>query len=287
MSINRPSARVRSIRASRPDGRSHRTRRRSLNAWIAATGSTALAIGVILLFPSVSLAAPPTSALRVESAGRADTLSATVGEPIKLRLHLPDKAGWEEANIGRFVIRTHGVQQRIAPTSAPGTDFVEFTVAEPGVAMIILAAGPSEEKGKSDSWQRTTHCTKLFLRVRGDGVDDAQALSFSHDPGQTAKVGLAIEVLPLVAPTALRVGYDLPVRVYFNNGSRKGVVVTAHRPDGSIERKTTDSVGSANFRITMPGRWIIRYEHVADGKTYVGDVVFEVPAGASAEGGER
>jgi hypothetical protein len=238
----------------------------------------------MLALPAAVLAAQPETFLTVEGPRAADTLRASVGKPVRLHLTLPGDAKWTEANIGRFVVRTHGVQQRIEPVPAAGTDAVEYTFADPGVAMIILAAGPPAEKNKSDAWERTTHCTKLFFRV---DAGQGQGFSTGRDPGETAKIGTKIELRPLIAPTALRVGDHLPVRAYFNNAGQKDDTVQALRPDGSTEQKTTDSVGSTFFEITTPGKWIIRYEHTDDGTTYVGDVVFEVPTEAPIQGEER
>ena len=243
-----------------------------------------VSILALALLPVTAQAADVESFLRLEAGGVADTLSATVGQPVKIRLTLPGEVRWTEANIGRFVVRTHGVQRRVAPTPTAGTDFLEYTFLEPGSAMMILAAGPPQQKGKSDSWQRTTYCTKLFVRVKADGADGDAA---ARDPGQTAKAGTKIELLPLIAPTTLHVGDSLPVRAYFNAGSQKGVPVTAYRPDGSTEKKKTDSVGTTHFRINVPGKWIVRYEHEADGTTYIGEVAFEVPAEAQRKGEER
>jgi hypothetical protein len=242
-----------------------------------------VSILAVALLPVTAQAADVESFLRLEAGGVTDTLSATVGQPVKIRLTLPGGVRWTEANIGRLVVRTHGVQRRVAPTPAAGTDFLQYTFSEPGSAIMILAAGPPEQKGKSDSWQRTTYCTKLFIRVKADG----DAAGAARDPGQTAKAGTRIELLPLIAPTTLRVGDDIPVRAYFNAGGQKGVIVAAHRPDGSTEEKKTDSVGTTHFRINVPGKWIVRYEHKADATTYIGEVVFEVPAEASKKGEER
>ena len=245
-----------------------------------------MALGAFLIALPLTALAEPKSSLRVATGPRSDTLTAKVGQPIRLYLDLPNGVGWDKANVGRCVMMTYALQRRIPTTPAPGKDYVECRGTQPGVAMIVTAAGPPEEKGRSDSWQRTTHCSKVYLRIAPDDRDGAATAPTDRGPGETAKVGTKIEIRPLIAPTSLRVGDDLPARMYFNNDSQEGVSAMALRPDGTIERKTTDSVGSATFRITMPGRWIIRYEHNAEGKDHVADVVFEVPAAKDTEGAE-
>ena len=235
--------------------------------------------------PAVA-AAPPSSILRLSTADRSDVLTVRVGQPVSISLDLPGGDGWTEANIGHFVVRTYGRQESVATTPAAGAEHLAYTFKEPGWAMIILSAGPASEKGKSDSWNRTTHCTKLVVRVEPNGVEEPNATAaLTRDPGLTAKAGERIEVLPLIAPTRLRLGADLPVRVYLSGSKQAGASVRAFRPDGSIETRTTDAVGTTFFRITQAGRWLIRYEAESEGVAYVGDLVFDVP-GAPSEGGE-
>ena len=249
------------------------------------------------MYPAIVIAESPQPTLRMESGRAADTVEdafeVTAGTPARFHLNLPGGERWTTANIGHFVVRTYGKQDSISPVPKAGADFVEHTFAQPGLAMVILASGPASEKSKRDSWHRTTHCTKLILRVKPNPSLPQAAPSIELDPGLTAKVGDKIEVLPLIAPTSLRAGHNLPVRVYFDGQSQKDAEVIAYRPDGSLQKATTDSVGTTVFDLTQPGRWIIRYatdrqspagEEV---RRYVADLVFEVPKAAGEDGGER
>ena len=233
--------------------------------------------------------AQPTPFLNVDLPGR--SLTAEVGTPVELQLRLPTDAAWGtdfgQANLGRLVLRTYGKNQSLLPGGArAGTTSVACRFDEPGYVMLILAAGPAEFKGLSDSWQRTNYCSKVVLRVNPKSGEPSPE-QLARDPGTGGKLGSKIEVLPYFSPVALTVGADLPVRVYFEGSSQRGAAVTAYRPDGSTETQTSNNTGIANFRINQAGRWIIRYSKtVAEShgdETYIAELVFEVPAPAQPE----
>jgi len=215
------------------------------------------------------------------------SLAPRAEEPLKLTLALPNSEDWSQANISRLVIWTPGNQKSIVPDKpAAGLKELSYTFKEPGYAMIILSAGPATAKDTKNAWQRTPYCTKLVLRV-GPKEGEPRAQDYVRDPGLTGKVGQKIEVVPYFSPVHLLTGDDLPVRVYFDNGAQSGATVVAIRPDGSVDTQTSNATGIANFRITLPGRWIIRYQkEVAQEGTYTGELVFEVPAGSRQEGGQ-
>ena len=101
------------------------------------------------------------------------------------------------------------------------------------------------------------------------------------DGYKTLKVGMKVEVCPYISPIHLRPGAgpggaDLPVRVYYEGIAQKHVTVTAHSPDAKVQTATTDSKGIAHLKIPRPGKWLVRYVHVANGTTYTGDLLFEV-----------
>ena len=244
----------------------------------------ALRLAVLLLTASPVTAASVSPFVTTNTRGGG--LSAQAGEPVKFALNLPDKADFSQANVGRFVIRTADGQVSLKPKHpAAGLKEVPYTFAQPGYALVIVSAGPGREKGKSDSWQRTNYCTKLVLRIdppTGPPIPEFQM----RDPGLTGKVGERIEVTPYISPPSLRVGGDLPVRVYFGGSAQKNATVRAYRPDGSVESKTTDSAGTTNFRINQPGQWVIRYEKMYEGETYTGELVFEIESPEPQKPGE-
>lgn len=227
-----------------------------------------------LLSPPVLQAAVPESFVRM------DTLTLTAGHATPLALNLPSGETWAQANVAQLVLRTYGRQERLTIPPATVAPAPALTVPHPGPAMLILSAGPGHERGKSDAWQRTPYCAKFYLRVVPDPDAPQAAQVPAPDPGETGKVGQKIEIVPGMAPTTLRVGDHLAVRVYFDNASQTGARVTAYRPDGSTDVQTTRSKGFAVFRITHAGRWLIRYRNVAGDTTYTADLVFQVPGAA-------
>jgi hypothetical protein len=163
--------------------------------------------------------------------------------------------------------------------AAPNADGgVPYTFRKPGWYLVALSTGPAEMRKRSDAWQAVTQCTKLIVQAIGDPVGQADPRRGSPDPGLTAKVGQRFEIVPLIAPPSLRVGDDLPVRAFFDFEKLVDTPVKAVRPDGSVEVRTTDSVGSAIFPITQAGRWVVRYEKPLEGVIRVSELVFDVAA---------
>jgi hypothetical protein len=213
--------------------------------------------------------------LRLGADKQTDTLAVSVNEPIRFQLFLPGGEHWSTANIGSFIIRTSSVQEMIDASDLPASSSIEKRFTETGDTLVALSAGPASEKGKSDSWERTTCCSKLFVRV---GAKDVPAITAGRQghAALTAKLGQRIELVPLIAPTSLQLGDDLPVRAFFDNGKMSDATVTAYRPDGRTDVRRTDKVGAAVFRIVAPGRWQIRLEHNDADTTYTAELLFDV-----------
>jgi hypothetical protein len=201
-------------------------------------------------------------------------------EPVGFLLRLPNGENWSQANLGQFIIRAGHLQENLLPAPPKDVDRFSHTFLDGGDVLIALAAGPGTEKGKSDAWERTPWCVKLILREEnGEKAPSAPRSTASL----TAKVGQKIEIVPLIAPTLLRVGHDLPLRVYFNNDKQPNQAVTGWRPNGESETKTTDSVGAATFRITHVGKWLFEYQRVEPEAVYIAQLVFVVPDDAAGD----
>jgi len=237
---------------------------------------------------TVAVAAAPEPLLKV------NTLTPVVGQPVELSLNLPTGEDWTQANIGQLVVRAAihredeglEVQRSLSTTPAAGQSSLSYTFEQPGYAMLILDAGPSTERNQSDSWQRTSFCTKVVLHVIGAGAV-GEATATAVDPGLSAKVGQRVELLPLISPATIRPGNDLPVRVYMDGEKKAGVEVRAYRPDGQANVQTTTPGGVAVFRITEPGRWMIRFETTHQDKLFIAELVFDVAAAAKAPGASQ
>ncbi len=232
--------------------------------------NVAVACAVILslgIWPRTS----GSALLAAESVLQPAALSVPAGQPLELTLRLPNGESWSAVNVGRFIVREQGLQRSIEPPIAATRDTTSLTFDKAGYALVALDVGPSSENDRRDSWRRTTHCTKLFVRITGEGEKSA-----GRNPGLTAKVGSRIELLPLMDPTQLAPGADLPVRAYFDGDKAAGLEVTALAPDGTSFTAATDSVGATHFRLDRAGRWTIRFTHVSEGTTYVAEMLFDV-----------
>lgn len=215
------------------------------------------------------------------------TLSLHAGQALELGLRLPNGETWSQVNIGQFMVREPSRQRTVEPPIAEGSDTVAVELDRAGFALIVLDVGPSSEKGRPDSWQRTTFCTKLVVEIEGDSHRLVE-----RNPGLTAKVGSKIELLPLLDPTSLRPGDELPVRLYFEGDKQVGQSVSVISPPEDRGTFVSDSVGSAKVPITRVGRWVLRYEKEVGGQRYVAEFIFDVaeqPASGveSEKGGKR
>lgn len=205
---------------------------------------------------------------------RVNTLRPAVGDAVRLKLTLPGGESWRDANVGQFIIRAAGEQQAIEPTPGAAHGEVELTFDHPGTALVATGLGAADQKGLSDSWQRTPFCAKMIFRVAPKAGEAPPAME--HDSGVTGKVGQKIEIVPLIDPTRLRPGDDLPVRVYWEGAKLVGIAVWASVGGAAPVRTITDDVGSARFHVDRAGAWTIRFEKDSDGVTYVAELMFEV-----------
>ncbi len=215
-----------------------------------------------------------------------DRLTVAAGQSVEFELVRPAGPDWSAANVGQFIVRGAGKQQHLASKIASGRSTMAHTFAESGTYLIALSVGPPEGKGRSDAWQQVTSCAKLVVRVFDESQPPIERLSPKADPGITAKVGQRFEIVPLISPASIKSGYDLPVRAFFDFEKFIDSPVTAVRPDGSVETRTTDSQGSTHFHIDQPGRWMIRLEKELEGMLRMAELVFDVSP-AEPEQGER
>ncbi len=230
-----------------------------------------------IAWASVSMADGP----RVESSLGVSTFRPVAGEEVRIELDLATGEDWRRANIGRLIARAGARQWTIPAAPRSGETFLRVRFDDPGPVLLVLSAGGEAEKGRSDSWRRTTYCTKVVFDVGGGDEDGAVSVS----GGITGKVGERVEVLPLVDPTRIGVGDDLPVRVYYEGHKLVDTAVSSYARGGDSgsgdprSTKRSDSAGMAWFKIDRVGHWLIRFEHMAEGVRYVGELRFEVAAG--------
>ncbi|MCH7719997.1 MAG: DUF4198 domain-containing protein [Planctomycetes bacterium] len=226
------------------------------------------------------------------------TLSPTAGKPVEVRLNLPTGENWADANVGAFFVRQGKEQWSVPIEPVAGGDVILLTFERPGTALVVLSVGRAEDRGFSDSWQRTPYCSKAVVRVQPG--DDQTGASATVGDGVTGKVGHKIEILPLAHPATLRVGDHLPVRVYYEGGKRKEVAVRAGVKKPGVDEavavnamRPTDSVGTTWFELPHEGQWRLSWSEEVDGVTHTAELVFEIAANAEVEqkpnqtGGQR
>lgn len=211
----------------------------------------------------------------LQAEARRDTLEIPLGTRAEFKLNADLTAQWSAVNVGPCVVRSTGRQDLVTFRLAESEIVASHRFDEPGWSLAAFSWGPAAERGKSDSWQRVTHCVKLIVHVLPDTNRSATAPE-SADPGFAARIGQKFEIVPFVPPPALTPGSDLPVRVYADLEKAPNVSVSAFGPDGSEQRMVTDASGITHFRITQAGRWLIRYETVRDLTGCTAELVFDV-----------
>lgn len=130
---------------------------------------------------------------------------------------------------------------------------------------------------------RHARSASAILRLPGTGAPS---------PVATAKTGQAAEIRPLMDPTALDPGSDLPFRLYAGGSPVAGARVLGTPPSGEpVLSNRTDSAGIGSIRVSRSGRWRLEF-HVArldkapgnDVTLFSGTLVFEVRKEAEGPG---
>jgi hypothetical protein len=201
----------------------------------------------------------------------------TVRQGETLRLNIEERtpaaalaAPWP-AELSWFFVRLAGTQENRTAEVPPRERPQELTPALPGVAMIGVDLPPRESKWTPDefaSFARVTGCddappatdAKVLILASATTlvrVNDAAGVT-ADDTTATTKSGQKVEIRPLMDPTTLAAGSDLPVRVYVQGEAvRDAIVLATHTPSGATVRARADTKGIAHLRIDQPGAWRI------------------------------
>jgi hypothetical protein len=166
---------------------------------------------------------------------------------------------WTDLDPERFVARSGGEQWVLDPTGD-----VPFAAA--GGALVGLSAKASA--GLAPAWLHL----KTVIAVRGaDGALPPPAAAV------TARFGFTLEITPLMDPSALEPGGDLPLRVQFDGPGLAGAEVLAgHDSEPVRPRAVTGEAGEAVLRIDRAGRWLVCVRHAAGGQAHLASLLFEV-----------
>ena len=210
-------------------------------------------------------------------------IDETAGGRAGLRLTLSAEVApdWRQANIAFLALRSAGWQTGVDTMKALGRD-VDVALPELGCTMLVADLGRPEDRGFSDSWQRTRRSTKAV--VCHDSGDPAQDLAARRRAGAVllARAGTRDEVRPLANPATAHAGAYLPLRLYAGGEAAAGVEVVAQGPDGRSRVTRSDAHGIATVSLDAAGPWRIWFR----AGDRVAELVFDVPS-AGAQGGAR
>jgi len=199
------------------------------------------------LLTCAALAAAEEPLLRVSELEAAPGRTIAVSAPVLGK----DLAAAAE----HFIARRDGEQWSLEPKAGEATIVLE----RPGAVLIALTSAPRDG---------VVYSLKAIARARGAGPASA---------GAVRRVGQPLELTPLVDPTRSRPGEDLPLRLHWDGSTRAGATVSVEGPGGDPKLSlTTDPVGAAHFRVTRPGRWLVRATHEAEKTRHVAELTFVV-----------
>jgi len=210
----------------------------------------------------------------VRESAAVTSLRAQVGKPALLQLALPGITRWQDAHIGELVVRQPGTVETLSVDKTTPGGLVTYTFPTAGPAMLLMCAGPKGGEAPTD-WAQAAYCSKVIVSVTGGRQSDP--LSDGHI---TNTAGQPIEVVPQVSPVGMKVGWELPAAFYFETIKQAGVEVAARRPDGTLDRQTTDSIGVARFVLSQAGRWVIRFVKPQGDGERIAELVFDVAEGS-------
>lgn len=241
----------------------------------------------------------------------------TQGEAVAVRLAVGDAptarpAAWPTEGVAWLFVRGGPTQTNRHDVRAdrPQDGAVAVKIEHPGVTLIGADQRPVVLNLVGEEWRAflRTHVAELSgaaaarlpdgpqtVRVRQVGSTKTLVRAARADgqvnssPIATSKSGQAVEIRPLFDPTAIRLGSDLPMRLYVDGGNCVGAHGRAtHVPTGRSATFVADAVGSAFFRVTDSGLWRVEFHHAvplagdadADWALYSATLTFEVAKGA-------
>ena len=180
---------------------------------------------------------------------------------------------------------------------------IELPMPTVGVAMIGMDCAPtvemvSPERLRAFIAERAPRFTHLRIPEAAGGIRvrvhrSAKALVRLADgrtegmasPVATSKAGQRSEIRLNVDPTATPVGSEVPVRLYANFSSRKGVTFSAtHVGSGESHTIDVNEYGNGSVVLDAPGVWRLEFHYIeaagddeADFDLYSATLTFKVP----------
>ncbi|MCC7387873.1 MAG: hypothetical protein IT431_03805 [Phycisphaerales bacterium] len=263
------------------------------------------------------------AAVLAASAGCAAAQEARFLEPDSATVGLGDRVGisvfeggaaraWPAERVAHFLARTAWTQdnrdtlEALPALGKAGVPGAVWTADRPGVLLLgldlkpgletvgveafgrfLARALPAERRGAitpalpegGEVSVRRVESAKALVRVSAEG---AEPVSIA-----TSKTGQAVEIRPLLDPTMLTPGGDLPLKIYGAiPGPAGGVVTATNTTTGESFPVALTEDATANLTIPSAGRWRVEFHAVAPDETGEADwlvhtatLTFEVRAG--------
>ncbi len=221
-------------------------------------------------------------------------------------------SGWPESEIKWIFERADGTQRNHDTLSAAGVakDRASIPLRQTGVTMVGLDFKPRDvtldEAQLGDLLKRFPEApgednrdgsaAKIGRRVRHESSATALIRSVDSDEPSaiaTSKSGQRAEIRPFMDPTLLKIGGDLPLKVYADGDKAVGARVRIVPPRGDAIEQVSNPSGMVTIAIDASGVWrlemeqLVRAKHepATDWVFYTSSLTFEVPAASGEKAG--
>lgn len=231
---------------------------------------------------------------------------------------------WPSVDVGWFLVRSAGTQRNLADADArpalENEDFVRLSLSDPDAALIGIDARPRIERIPGSAWQkfleaeiadsalpadwrrrasgetvrvRRVESMKLLVRAAKTGSSDADLWRGSATG--SSKTGQRTEIRPLIDPTAMAVGSDLPLRVSWADPTGVEAKFVVRQVAAETVQRVSAPGGAGWFTVTAPGEWRIEVHRAkplqgdpaADWELETATLSFVVPAPSKPAGGGK
>lgn len=218
---------------------------------------------------------------------------------------------WPEREIKWVFERADGTQRNQDTLPAAGTakDHASITLRQEGVTMIGLDFKPRDvtlneaQLGELlkrfpdvSADRKSDAAAKPGTRVRHESSATALIRSVdSNEPSAiaTSKSGQRAEIRPFLDPTLMKIGGDLPLKVYADGDKAAGARVRIVPPQGDPIEQLSNPSGMVTIAIGASGVWrvemeqliLAKHEPEVDWVFYTSSLTFEVPAAGAEKAG--
>jgi hypothetical protein len=213
--------------------------------------------------------------------------AARLREPVRLELRSGDlHAAAVPAALPEFdplALRVGGFQDNGLAADLDGSAGVTIAPPYAGDAMIGFSTRPVRATWRGAPAQLAFH-GKALLFVASRELEAPLASA-----ALTRRIGLRLEIVPMVDPLPLLVGDSLPLQVRFDGPSLPQAAVRVQHlrsnesPPREIALPATDEVGAVHVPIDAPGRYLVTAVHESQGaagrEVHVATLTFAIGGG--------